>query len=245
MNLSTDGLIIKVNNVGEYDRAVSVLTGEEGIVRAFVHGARSLKNKNGAGTSLLAYSRITFGKKKDTYTVLEASTEKVFLNLRGDIEKLTLAQHFCELALVLAPEQEDAKEYLRLMLNSLNFLSEGTRHPVLLKAITELRMLVLSGYTPDLVACRECAKFSDDTIYFDPINGEIYCSECVSGGAQYISFGSGTLAALRHIVYSPFDNLYNFSIPDETIKLLSEVTEKFLLSQVEHKFSALQFYKTL
>ena len=66
VSLSTDGLIIKVNNVGEYDRAVSILTATSGVVRAFAHGARSLKNKNAVGTSLLSYSRFTLQKKKDT-----------------------------------------------------------------------------------------------------------------------------------------------------------------------------------
>ena len=245
MSLSTDGLIIKVNNVGEYDRAVSILTATNGVVRAFVHGARSLKNKNAVGTSLLSYSRFTLQKKKDTYTVTEASPEKVFINLRGDIEKLTLAQHFCELALVLAPEEDEAREYLRLVLNSLSFLSDGSKSDKQLKAITELRMLSLSGYTPDIVACRECAKFEDDKLFFDPINAELYCSECCSGGDRFLTFGGGTLAAMRHIVYSPFENLYNFSLPDASLDVLSHVTETYLLSQVEHKFSALQFYKNL
>ena len=102
MSLSTNGLIIRVNNVKEYDRFISVLTETNGVIRAYVHGARSVKNKNAAATALLTYSNLTLERKKDTYVLKEAAAEKVFFGLQNDIFKLTLAQHFCELSDVLA-----------------------------------------------------------------------------------------------------------------------------------------------
>lgn len=245
MSISTDGLVIKVNNVGEYNRVISVLTKDYGVVHAFVHGARSLKNKNSAGSSLLSFSHFTFSKKNDTYTVTDATVNKVFFNLRGDIEKLTLAQYFCELAGVLAPIEDDSNEFLRLILNSIHFLSEGTREPLLLKCITELRMLSLSGYAPDIVACRECGKFEDEVMFFDPIDSGLYCVDCKPPNTKLITVRSGILAAMRHIVFSDFNKLYNFSLQKDTLIRLSNVCETFLLSQIEHKFSTLEFFKNL
>ncbi len=244
MNLSTDGLIIMVNNVGEYDRSVSVLTADYGVLRAFVHGARSHKNKNAAATALLSYSHLTLQKRKDTFVITEATPEKVFFDLHGDIERLTLAQHFCELAYVLAPVDDNARDYLRLVLNSLSFLFGGKRDALLLKAVTELRMLSISGYTPDLVACRECAKFTDNVMYFDAQNGALYCSEC-KPQSGVIPMVGGILDALRHIVFSDFQSLYNFTLPPASMQKLCDITERFLLAQVEHRFSALQFLKSL
>lgn len=245
MSMSTDGLVIRVNNVGEYDRIVSVLTADYGIIRAFVHGARSLKNKHATTTSLLSYSHFTFSKKRDTYTITDSAVNKVFFNLRGDIVKLSLAQYFCEIAENLAPVEDEAGEYLRIMLNSLHFLSESGRDPVMLKAICELRMLAISGYTPDIVACHNCAVFENETMYFDVINGELYCPDCKPAGLNLLPIGKGVLAAMRHIVYSDFSKLYSFSLPAESLENLSRVTESFLLSQIEHRFTTLEFYKNL
>ncbi len=245
VSLSTNGLIVRVNNVGEYDRFISVLTDNYGVLSAYVHGARSLKNKNGAATSLLTYSHLSLDRKKDTYVVKEASSEKVFFNLRSDIEKLTLAQHFCELAYVLAPREEKAQEYLRLVLNSLSFLTDDKKDKKLLKAVTELKILSLSGYTPDLIACRECAKYEDTKMYFDAQNGEIYCEECKHSGLSLIPINNSVLAAMRHITFSEFRDIYSFILSDESLEELTSVVERFLLSQVEHRFSALQFYKNL
>lgn len=245
VSLSTNGLIIRVNNVKEYDRFISVLTETNGVVRAYVHGARSVKNKNMAATTLLTYSHLTFEKKKDTYVVKEASAEKVFFGLQNDIVKLTLAQHFCELAGVLAPEESDASEYLRLVLNSISYLAEDKRPVKILKAITELRMLSLSGYAPDLVACRDCAKFEDEVMYFDTLNGELYCSDCKPSDSSLVPLSRSVLSAMRHIAFSDFSALYSFTLSDSSADALANAVERFLLSQVEHRFSVLQFYKNL
>ncbi len=245
MSISTDGLVIRVNNVGEYDRVVTVLTGEYGIMRAFVHGARSLKNKHATATSLLSYSRFTFSKKRDTYTITDSSVNKVFFNLRGDIEKLSLAQYFCEIAENLAPIEDSAEEYLRIMLNSLHFLSESQKSAAMLKAIIELRMLALSGYAPDIVACNGCACFENEIMFFDPINAGIYCADCRPALSNLLPVGKGVLAAMRHIVYSEFAKLYSFSLPEESLLNLSHITETYLLAQIEHRFTTLEFYKNL
>lgn len=43
MQINTDGLIIREQSIGESDRLVTVLTREQGILRAFVRGAKAMK----------------------------------------------------------------------------------------------------------------------------------------------------------------------------------------------------------
>ena len=44
MKFKTDGLIIKEQSIGEQDRLVTVLTASNGIIKAFVKGAKKIKN---------------------------------------------------------------------------------------------------------------------------------------------------------------------------------------------------------
>ena len=64
MKFSTDGLVIRTVNVGESDRAVTVLTRDRGLMSAFATGARKQNSKNGAATSLLTYSDFTVSKTR-------------------------------------------------------------------------------------------------------------------------------------------------------------------------------------
>ena len=157
MRLTTDALIIRENNnIGEADRCVTARTRELGLVRASARGAQNMKNRNASATQLLSYSRLTLFKGREKYIIDEAEPLRIFFDLRADIEKLALAQYFCELAGVLAPSEEPAEEFLRLLLTALHLLGAGKRDPRLIKAVTELRLLALAGYMPDLTACRAC-----------------------------------------------------------------------------------------
>ena len=105
MQINTDGLIIREQSIGESDRLVTVLTREQGILRAFVRGAKAMKSRSASSTQLLCYSRLSIYEGREKYIIDEAEPIEVFFSLRTDFEKLSLAQYFCELALALAPEK--------------------------------------------------------------------------------------------------------------------------------------------
>ena len=56
MKFTTKGLVIREQTIGESDRLVTLLTADYGLVRAFVRGAKQMKNRLASSTSLFAYS---------------------------------------------------------------------------------------------------------------------------------------------------------------------------------------------
>ncbi|MCI8360457.1 MAG: DNA repair protein RecO [Clostridiales bacterium] len=247
MRLSTDGLIVREQNVGENDRLVVALTRHRGLITAFAQGARRLKNRNASSTGLLCYSNLTFFRGKDTYKVDEASAIEVFFSLRGDIVRLSLAQYFCELCLCLAPEGTEAEDFLRLVLNSLHFLASGGRPELLVKSVMELRLLSLSGYMPDLLACSGCGAFEGEEMYLDPAGGSLFCGRCkaMAAGRGLLPLSKGALAGLRHICYADFGKLFAFSLPEDGLRELGRITERYLLTQTDRRFKTLDFYHSL
>lgn len=242
MKLTTDALIIRENNtVGESDRFITALTRDHGVIRASVRGARQLKNRNGSATQLLCYSRLSLYKGRDKYIVDDAEPLQVFFEVRGQLDKLALAQYFCELAGVLAPAEENAEEELRLLLNALYYLSEGTRSLPLVKAVTELRLLCRAGYMPAVAECAECGM--GECTRFSPLRGVSYCEQ--HGGTDTLPLTAGALAALRHIVYAPFEKCFAFSLPETHTAVLGNAAEHFLLAQLNRGFNTLEFYHSL
>ena len=218
MQIKTQGLIIKEQTIGESDRLVTVLTRDNGVLRAFARRAKNLKDSKSAATQLLCYSRLSVFKGRDKYIIDDAEPIEVFFGLRRDIGALSLAQYFCELAYLLVPEETDSEEYLRLVLNSLHFLAKGTRPKRLLQSLTELRMLAIAGYMPDLVACADCAAYESDVMYFLPDSGVLRCKDCFADtGEPYVALPPGVLTAMRHIVFSDFEKLYAFSLPEPAL----------------------------
>ena len=244
MRTNTDGLILKEQNIGEKDKLVTVLTRHNGLVRAFVRGAKSVKNRKNSSTGMFCYSKISLYKNKETYIIDEAEPIELFFPLRTDLEKLTLAQYFAEIIISLVQEDESAEEYLRLILNSLYFLANSKLPNEQIKAITEMRIMCIAGFMPDLTACERCGTEDTNTMYFDIEDGIIYCENCVATDLLY-PLDIGLVKALRHIAFSDFEKIYSFRMEDYALPDLSYITEKYLLSKLQRNFKTLAFYKEI
>lgn len=244
MRTNTDGLILKEQNIGEKDKLVTVLTRHNGLVRAFVRGAKSVKNRKNSSTGMFCFSKLSLYKTKDTYIIDEAEPIELFFELRNDLEKLSLAQYFAELVITLVQEDEAAEEYLRLILNSLHFLAKGKMPNEQVKAITELRIMCIAGFMPNLVACDRCGEYETDTMYFDVEDGLLYCENCVPTDMIF-QLDIGLVKALRHIAFSDFEKIYSFKMEEYALPDLSYITEKYLLSKLQRNFKTLEFYKEI
>ena len=245
MLLHTDGLVLSEQTVGESDRLITVLTRSDGLIRAFARGAHQFKNKSAAATQLLTYSDFAIYRGREANSIDSADARKVFFGLRSDLEKLSLAQYFCELARTLAPEADSGEPYLRLMLNALHFLENGERPPLLLKAAVEMRMLTLAGYMPDVLACAGCGKYDGGEFYLDPVEGRLLCADCAEKARHITNLDNGALYALRHICLAEDKKLFGFKISPESLQELSRTSEQYTLAHLEHGLKSLDFLKSV
>lgn len=244
MHIQLNGLVIKEENIGESNKIVTFLTDQRGIIRAFVKGARSTKGKNSCASQLFSYSELLLYSGRGGYTLNEAEIKESFLGLREDMCKLALAQYFCEVMLCMAPKEEKSLDYLRIILNSLSYLENDKRKKEIIKSVMEMRVCVMSGYMPDLVACRSCGIYNPGDMYFSICNSFLMCKSCLNGKYKgYYYLKSGVSEALRHIVYSPMERLFLFQISDNALVDLSNITEKYLIQNSYTEFNALNFYK--
>lgn len=245
MLLTTDGLIIREQNANESDRLLTILTQDRGVLRAFANGARRFKNKNASSTSLLTYARFVLYEGKQKYIVNESDPKEIFFGLRSDIQKLSLSQYLCELCLHLAPEQDDAAVFLRLMLGALYRLETRKRSESLIKLTVELRLLSLTGYMPDLIMCSKCNIYEAEEMLFLIQKGSIVCRKCYEGYEPYVSLNPGALHALRHIVFSAPEKLFSFSVSENTEKILAQACESYLQSRLQYPLPTLDFYHSI
>lgn len=243
MQINTDGLVILEKNIGESDRLITILTREEGVLRAFAQKANRLKSAKLSATQLLSYSRFSIYKGRDKYIIDDAVPHEIFFGLRNRVEALSLAQYFCELAGAIAPQGGEAGDFLRLILNALHFLSKETRPLPLLKAVVEMRILSLAGYMPDLIACAQCAAYESDPMYFLPQSGKLLCADCFHPADEpALPLHPGILTGLRHTIYADFEKLFSFRLPPEGLTELEQAAEAYLVSTLERRFQTLDFY---
>lgn len=243
MAASTKGLVIREQTIGESDRLVTLLTADLGLVKAFVRGAKQTRSKLASSTSLFAYSDFSFYKGKDAFVVDNATPIEVFFELRQDIEKLALAQYFAQLAYELAYEEQPEEEMLSVVLNALHLLCSGKKDVRVVKSAVELRLMSLGGYMPNILACASCGTYETDLMCFDTLDGCIYCENCKKEGV--IVCPKNVITAVRFICLTEPKKIFSFSLSEENLTLLSFISEKYLLSRIQRRFSTLEFYKSL
>lgn len=247
IKLTLKGIIIRDKELGEKDKVIRIFTAERGIISAIVKRGQSIKSKKGSISQPLAYCIFSLYERKGGFIVDEIEIQELFWGIREDLESLALAQYFCELCMAWMPDENNSKNLLKLLLNTLYYLSEKKKSNKFLKAVFELRGCTLCGYMPDLVCCSRCGSFNSAGMLFLIRYGKLLCEKCASfhEKSMGIMLSAGVLSALRHIVYAEFVNLYKFVISPDSEECLSKVCERYIFEHIGTHFKSLEFYKNL
>ena len=245
MYLTIQGLVLRVTAYNDTDALLTVLSGEYGKLTVKARGLRRKNSPLIAPCQLLAYGEFTLFEYRGMYTINEAHSIELFTQLRRDLGKLSLGTYFAQAADVISQEDLPNPELLSLVLNCLYALSKLDASENQVKAVFELRSACLAGYTPNLYACHRCGNLFPDR--FDISQGHLECAGCrsIESGGIRLPVSHGVLDAMRYICSCDPKRLLSFQAGNDTLEELSQITESYLLAQLERGFSTLDFYKSL
>lgn len=238
---TTRALILREVKYKEADRILTVLTEDEGKQTVKAQGALRKSSKFGAATQFLTWSELTLFGNRGRWSVREGSVLEGFDGLRTDLECLAIASYIAELLETVSAEDAPDPAVLQLGLNALYAMSHGLCEKKQVKAVFELRLMCLSGYAPELNACMMCGR-TDETMYFSPERGGLLCHAC----SPYLHpVSPECLSAMRHVAFAPAKKVFSFSITGAAAQEFYVTCERYLLSQLERNFSALDYYKKI
>lgn len=244
MKFITDGLILKEQTIKEKDKLVTVFTKSNGLIRCFVRNARNIKGALSSSTQPLNYSRLSIYEGRDSYIIDEADSIVMFYELREDLEKLTLANYFCEVCCRMLPDGQPADELLSLILNSLHVLLNTDKPLLIIKSVFELRFMGISGFMPDILCCSECGEYETDKMYFLNNESKLICSECFKAG-DASPLSRSAVRGLRTALLADPKRIFAFELEGESLYQLANCAERFLLTHSGQEFPTLLLYKDI
>lgn len=245
MYLTIRGLVLRVTAYNDSDALLTILTHTRGKLTVKARGLRKKNSPLAAPCQLLAYAEFTLFEYRGMLTINEAHSLELFRQLRHDLQKLSLCTYFAQVAEVLCQEDLPNPEILSLVLNSLYAVSKLGINEFHVKAVFEMRSACLAGYMPDLHGCVRCDATQPDR--FDISTGQLECATCRSVDSDGIRMPvtPGALAAMRYICSCDAKQVFAFQVGDDSLKCLSQLAESYLITQLEHSFFTLDFYKSL
>lgn len=247
MHLTTQGLVLREVQYKESDKILTVLTAEGGKRTVKAQGCRRKGSALAASSQLLVWSDMVLVEYRDRYSLKEASTAEEFRGLRSDLNKLALGSYFAEVVEAVAQEGVPQPELLSLLLNSLYALDKWEKPLPLVKAAFELRLLSEAGYEPMAEECVVCGAEHPDRPRLNLSEGVLHCARCRLEAGEGISMplAPDALDALRYIIAAPPKKFLSFRLEGDGLKTLGDLTEAYLMTQLERGFRTLDFYKQM
>lgn len=198
-------------------------------------------------SQMLVYSHMTFFEKQDRLTLQEGAVIAQFESLRKDVLHLSLGAYFAEVVEAVTHEGLEQNEILSLILNAMYALDTLKKPPNLVKAAFELSLMGHCGYEPMLDHCAICGCDEPVDARLHLQGGTLHCAKCAGGSLGGISMPVSpvVLKVMRHILWGDGQKLFSFVVDDATLLSLGDVSQAFLLTQLERGFRTLDFYKQM
>ena len=148
--VNVTAIVLNSSPIGEYDRRVVLLTKERGKITAFAKGARRQTSKLMAATNLFAFGEFKLYPGRNSYTMTDAQIQNYFEELRIDFEGAYYGMFFLEVCDYYTRENNDEKEFLKLVYQSLKALSVKSLNRKLVQCIFEMKAMVINGEFPGI-----------------------------------------------------------------------------------------------
>ena len=244
MFIKTEAIVLREVEINDADKILDLLSKDRGLMTVKAKGVRRSSSPLKSACQLLTLSEFTLQDYRGKLSVQEAQSLEQFRPLRDNIELLALGSYFAQATGTVAQEDAPNPALISLLCNALYALGSLHRPQQLVKAAFELRLACLAGFSPDLTACTICGAAEPNR--FDLSQGTLSCAECRSGESGIrMPLSRGMLMAMRYIVWCDSKRLFSFRLEEDGLAELSSVTEAYLMTQLEHSFYTLDFYKSL
>lgn len=238
------GMVLSAMPVGDYDKRLVLLTKELGKISAFARGARRPNSALLACSQPFSFGEFSLYTGRNSYTVVSASISNYFQELRQDIDSVYYGMYFCEFADYITRENNDEKEVLGLLYQTLRAVAKRTIELPLIRLVFEFKIIAINGLAPQVFECVKCEK-TDGINRFSIASGGLLCEECKTFDQKAIRLSTSSIYTLQYIISRDVEKLYTFRVSKEVLNELLICVKYYMNYYINHEFKSSELLKTL
>ena len=243
-NLVVTGLVINTMPIGEYDKRITLLTKERGKITAFARGARRPNSQLLAATNPFSFGEFELFEGRSTYTLSKATISNYFRELAMNPEAACYGFYFLEFADYYCQENNDEKEMLLLLYQTLRALESEKYDNRLVRIIYELKALAINGEAPNVFSCLSCGS-KEELFYFSVRKGGILCSECRQTVNDAWKMTESAVYTMQYIISAEISKLYRFAVSEQVLLELQKMLASYMELYVNHTFKSLKILEEM
>lgn len=234
-NMKINGIILSENNMGDFDKMLTMLTPGVGKISCVAKGARRPKSALLAGTQIFCFGEYLVYKGSNTYHINSVEPIEIFYNIRTDLEKLKYAVHINKIIQDVTHENQNCYNILQLLLNTLYTISETDKDLDFVISVFKLRLLSIMGFTPNVNKCVNCGKKENIKGFSIKDNG-IKCEACSKQDTSILQTNKSTLNAIRYTVMAPAKKVYSFTVKDDSLEEFKLISKIYFNDKLEKEY---------
>ncbi|MCI7813155.1 MAG: DNA repair protein RecO [Lachnospiraceae bacterium] len=244
MQTVVTGMVLFAAPNGEFDKRVVILTKERGKITAFARGARRQNSSLLAATNPFAFGTFSVYEGKTAYTLVQAQITNYFRELASSLEEAYYGFYFLELAGYYAQENEDETELLKLLYQSMRALMNPHLDNRLVRAVFELKAMVIQGEYPEVFACVCCKRTENLKRFVFEKNG-VLCEECCKESQEGIYLKDSVRYTLQYVIAAPIEKLYTFTLTQETLGDFQKIMKRLCRQYQDRNFKSLEILEEM
>ena len=234
-NVKVNGIIIAENNMGDFDKMLTMLTPNLGKIGCSAKGARRPKSLLLSGTQFLCFGEYMLFKGSEVYTINSCESIEMFYNIRTDLDKLTYASYITKIINDVTTENQNSFNTLKLFLNTLYMISETNKDLDFITSVFKVRILKILGFTPNIKECVTC-KRRDNLEYFSIKDNGFKCRECSKQDTGSIQMSDATRNAIIYIIGADSKKIFSFELAENCRKELELISSIYLNEKLEKEY---------
>lgn len=192
-----EAVILRTHKLGEADRIVTMLSRQNGKVRAVAKGVRRTSSKFGARLEPFMVADVQLYQGRSLDVVQQADSIGAYgADIVVHYDRFTAANAMVETADRLSDIEATEQQYL-LLVGGLRSLARGEHDPRSILDSYLLRVMALSGWAPSLHDCARCAAPGPHMAFVAQMGGSV-CASCAPAGSAKAA--PGALRLLRALL---------------------------------------------
>lgn len=236
--IKTPAIVLRYANYRDYDRILTLLSGEYGKMVTAAHACRRPKSPLLPGSQLFCFGEFVLRQKGERLSVMQCDITDSFFDLGKNIEKFADATYILNICEELSTQGEGSPVLFPLLIRSLSALCYTQRDPMEIMAHFLLNALDVTGYRPCLDRCVVCGKEGGHT-YFSVKYGGTICDKC--HGPDVVRLNEGVLAAIQLLLTDKIENLT--AMDKDTLKQIMALIHPYMEYRLEKRFKSGDFMR--
>ena len=223
------GIVLSRRDFRENDQKISILTKENGKKELVARGVKKIKSKNSYHLEQANLIDFNTAEGKVLEYLINATSEKVFLDIKKDIKKRLTASYILNLVKRVVEEKQKEERVFSLLFTTLGYIEKNVPDTFIVDVFI-LKLLSSLGFQPNI-------EINNDSIGFSPLLGKVVSKQELNQAKhedENIFFcPKEELEVVQQALN--FDFEAEIKLEEKKKKILHKITREFFLHHSEYR----------